>query len=109
MTALTLLKSREFNQPTANKPLAIAVTDDGHFTLQIHALLRQVTPVLEQPDIFPDAYRHELAERAKKLLHHFPDEEPLPHHSNEYELGCWVEEDAATDTPEKPEYEEEPW
>lgn len=102
MTALALPHGREFDQPIATKPLSIVVTDDGRFALQMHALLRQMTPVLEQPNTYPEAYRMELANRAKQILHNFPDDESFSLDAHEYEPGCWVENDEETETREEP-------
>lgn len=76
--------------PSAAQPLAITVTDGGALVVQMQGLLRQITPVLEQPDSVPECYRRELAERVKALLQGIPEERHI--REDDYEPGCWLEE-----------------
>ena len=80
----------ELERPDAKQPLAITVTDGGTLVVQMQGLLRQITPVLEQPDSVPDCYRQELAERVKALLQGIPEERQS--REDDYEPGCWLEE-----------------
>jgi hypothetical protein len=68
-------------------------TFGGQAAVQLHALLRQVLPVLHDPEAFPASYRQELAGRAEHLLHDGSEETPSSFDENEYEPGCWLDEE----------------
>jgi hypothetical protein len=106
MSALRLLESSDLNHPLAGKPLAITVTDDGKRAVHLHALLRQVLPVLRQPESFPASYRTELAVRAEHLLSADSEDALPPPDLEEYEPGCWLDDEPALDENAET---EEPW
>lgn len=102
MTMTTPLQTgRELQRPEATEALALTVTEGGALVVQMHMLLRQITPVLEQPDSVPDEYRQQLVERTKTLLQGIPED--AMEQEDGYEPGCWREE-----TEEETE-REEPW
>lgn len=96
-TTMPAMNGHGLQLPNAAQPLPIAVTDGGALVVQMHTLLRQITPVLEQPESVPECYRHQLAERVKALLAGISEE--TMSREDDYEPGCWMEE---TDM-------EEPW
>jgi hypothetical protein len=89
-TTVTATGSHGLQLPNAAQPLPLTVTDGGALVVQMQSLLRQITPVLEQPDSVPNSYRQQLAERVKALLEGAPEE--ILSREEEYEPGCWLDE-----------------
>ena len=63
-----VVEAEEFPFGEAQEPLYITITEAGSITARLYTLLRQVLPVLENPDSLSNSYRQTLASTIRKEL-----------------------------------------